>query len=153
MPKPVADFAPALEQAFRAEVSAVFLPKVSTAVLIVTVLLVSAWVLHRFFKKRGLGVGKNIVLVFAILFVAMAAFQYGVLTNARAVRRAALAEIPAKAKEADGLVQRLLADSTGTAVATESGTYLALAGEQVFLPKAVAEALQKELVAKNLRLP
>jgi len=153
MPNPAADFAPLLEQAFRADASAVFMPKVITAVLIVTVLLVPAWLLHRFFKKRGLGVPRIIVLLCAIFYVAVAAIQYGVIADARAVRSAALAESPARAREADALVQRLLADSTGTAVATESGTYLALAGEQVFLPKPVAEALQKELVAKSLRLP
>jgi len=153
MQTPKADFTAILEEAFRAEAQAAYLPVLIFALLTLAVTMVGAWLLYRFFKKRNVRLPKNIGFIFALIFCGMWFALNVVVKKARAVRKAALAEIPAKAKEADALVQRLLADSTGAAVPVESGTYLALGGEQIFLPKPVADALQKALVAKNLRLP
>lgn len=153
MPKMTADFTAILEEAFRAEVSAAFMPKLVAALLIIAVLSLAAWRLFRFLKKRQVILPKHISIIFVLIFSGVGIIQIFVIRNAHTTRSAALAEIPGKAKHASALVQRLLADSTGTAVTTESGTYLALAGEQVFLPKPVADALQKTLVAQNLRLP
>jgi hypothetical protein len=147
------DFTALLEDAFRAEVSAAYLPRLITALLIIVACLVAAFLLFRYLKKRRVVLPKHILAIFVVIIGGMAVVQGFLIQHARSARTAALAEIPDKAKEAHGLVQRLLADSTGTAVATESGTYLALAGDQIFLPKSVAESLQKELTAKNLRLP
>ncbi len=123
------------------------------ALLTIVVLTAAAWVLHRFFKKRGIRVPANIVLLFAAFYGIAALFLTSVIRDAQTVRTAALTDLPGKARQASALVQRLLTDSTGTAVATESGTYLALGGEQIFLPTPIAAALQKELTAQNLLLP
>ena len=153
MQAPKTDFTAILEEAFRAEVAAAYLPTLIAALLTLSVTMVGAWLLYRFFKKRNVRLPKNIGFIFALIFCGMWFSQNLIVKKARAVRKAALAEIPDKAKQASELVNRLLVDPTGTAVPTESGTYLALGGEQVFLPKPVADALQKALVAKNLRLP
>lgn len=153
MPKAAADFTAILDAAFRADVSAAYLPRLITGLLIIAACVVAAWLLFRYLKKRRVILPSHILLIFALIFGAMGISQIFLIRNAQAVRTAALAEIPDKVQQANGLVQRLLADSTGTAVPTESGTYLALAGDQILLPKTVADALQKELTAKNLRLP
>jgi RsiW-degrading membrane proteinase PrsW (M82 family) len=152
MPQPP-DFTAILEEAFRAEVSAAYLPTLITALLTLAVTMVGAWLLYRFFKMRNVRLPKNIGFIFVLIFCGMWFSLNLVVSKARSVRKAALAEIPEQAKQANGLVHRLLGDSTGTAVATESGTYLALGGEQIFLPTRVADALQKELTAKNFHLP
>ncbi len=151
--KEAPDFTAVFDEAFRAEVSAAYLPRLITAVLIIAVCAVAGLLLYRFLKKRRVVLPKHILLIYVLILGGMVAFQGVILCDAQSVRTAALAEIPAKSKHANGLVNRLLEDSTGTAVATESGTYLALAGDQIFLPKPVADSLQKELTAKNLRLP
>jgi hypothetical protein len=151
--KELQDFTAVLEEAFRADVAAAYLPGLVTALLIIAVCLVAGLLLYRFLKKRRVILPKHIVLIYAGIFGAMVIFQGLIIRDAQAVRTAALAEIPGKVRLANNLVQHLLGDATGTAVATDSGTYLALAGEQVFLPQTVAEALQKALVAKNLSLP
>jgi hypothetical protein len=153
MQQKVPDFTSILEEAFRAEVSAAYLPKFITALLIIAVCLVAAWLLYRFLQKRQVVLPKHILAIFVTIIGGMAVAQGLILQHARSLRNAALAEIPDKVKQANDLVQRLLGDSTGTVVATDSGTYLALGGDQAFLPKPVAEALQQSLTAKNLRLP
>ncbi len=123
------------------------------ALITIVVLTAAAWVLHRFFKKRGIRIPTKIVLIFAAFYGVAALFLYSSIRGAQTVRTAALADIHGKATQASALVQRLLTDSSGTAVATESGTYLALGGEQILLPTPIATALQKELTVQNLRLP
>ena len=152
MPK-LPDFTAILEEAFRAEVSAAYLPTLITALLTLAVTMVGAWLLYRFFKKRNVRLPKNIRFIFVLIFCGTWFALNIVVKKASSVRKAALAEIPEQAKQANALVHRLLGDATGTAVTTESGTYLALGGEQIFLPTRVADALQKELTAKNLHLP
>ena len=151
--KELPDFTAILEEAFRAEVAAAYLPKLITALLIIAACLVAGWLLYRFLQKRRVVLPRNILLIYGIILAGMVVFQCLIIGSAQTIRTAALAEIPEHAKRANGLVHRLLGDATGTAVATESGTYLALAGDQIFLPKPVADSLQKELTAKNLHLP
>ena len=151
--KEAPDFTAVIAEAFRAEVSAAYLPRLITALLIIAVCVVAGLLLYRFLKKRRVILPKHILLIYVLILGGMVAFQGVILCDAQSVRTAALAEIPDKSKHADGLVNRLLEDATGTAVVTESGTYLALGGDQVFLPRPVADSLQKELTAKNLRLP
>lgn len=151
--KEAPDFTAVIAEAFRAEVSAAYLPRLITALLIIAVCVVAAWLLYRFLQKRRVILPKYILLIYVLILGGMAAFQGVILCNAHSVRTAALAEIPAKSKHANGLVNRLLEDPAGTAVATDSGTYLARGGEQIFLPKPVADALQKALVTENLSLP
>ncbi len=153
MKEPVADFTAVLDAAYRGEVSAAFTPKLIFGLLMIAMPLAVGWFLLRFFRKRGLRIPRNIALPFGILCGGIALVEYWRIQEARVVRSISLAEVPAKVLETSGLVQRLLADSTGTAVPTESGLYLALAGDQIFLPKPVADSLQKELVTRNLRLP
>lgn len=153
MPQKAPDFTAMLEEAFRAEVWAAYLPKLITGLLVIAACLVVAGLLYRFLQKRRVILPRHILAIFVIIIGGVAVVQGFLIKSARSVRAAALAEVPDKAKQASGLVQRLLADSTGTAVPTESGTYLALAGDQIFLSKSVADSLQKELTAKNLRLP
>jgi hypothetical protein len=152
MPQPP-DFTAILEEAFRAEISAAYRPRLITALLIIAACLVAGWLLYRFLQKRRVVLPRHILLIYAIILGGMVVFQCVIIWSAQTVRTAALAEIPDQVKQANGLVHRLLGDATGTAVATDSGTYLALAGDQVFLPEPVADALQKELTAKNLQLP
>ena len=151
--KELPDFTAILEGAFRAEVSAAYRPRLIAALLIIAACLVAGWLLYRFLQKRRVILPRYILLIYVVILVGMVVFQCVIISSAQSVRTAALAEIPDQSKRANGLVHRLLGDATGTAVATESGTYLALAGDQVFLPKPVADSLHKELTAKNLRLP
>jgi len=151
--KELPDFTAILEEALRAEVSAAYLPRLIASLLVIVACVVAGWLLYRFLQKRRVVLPRQILLIYGTILAGMMVFQCLIISRAQSIRTAALAEIPEYAKRANGLVQRLLGDATGTAVATESGTYLALAGDQVFLPKPVADSLQKELTAKNLRLP
>lgn len=153
MPKAGADFTAILDEAFRAEAAGVFMPKLISALVIIVVCLLAAWLGYRFLRQRNVILPKPVLLALVLIFGGMVVVQGLAIRRARIARAVAVARIPDEVQQANGLLQRLLADSTGTAVPTESGTYLALAGDQIFLPKPVAEALQKALTAQNLRLP
>lgn len=153
MPKISADFTAILEEAFRAEVAAAFRPVLLSGGATLVVLIMGGILIHRLLKMLAVTVPRKALLLIVIVYGGALFFHYQRIQAAQTIRTLALAEIPGKAQQASALVRRLLEDSTGTAVVTESGTYLAVAGDQVFLPTPVAEALQKKLEEQNLRFP
>jgi hypothetical protein len=142
------DLKAALEKAFQAEYPPVFqsiLPWLIGGLIFLCIL--PRILLPVFKKTRGR------LLVFLILYISIWVFYFNSLGEKMKLRGQVISEIPAKTTRALELVQRMLSDATSAAVRTETGTYLALGGEQMFLPKKVTEVLENSLRAKNLQLP
>lgn len=147
------DFTLLLEKWLTEDITANFASRSIMPLIGITVALVLGFLLIVILRRPGVQSRRNVALPFALLLLAVIGFQYWKIRENRAAQVAALQAVPAHSREAARLVQRLIEDPNGAAVATNAGTYLAHGGDQVFLPKKVAAKLQTELVARNLRLP